>query len=104
LFANGHEKQEATSHFHDGLEHATTIEALGCILGHAHQASLVARATAVALGKGDHRMIQVDNVSQTFVGRRGASVDALRNINLEVEGEFVAVVGRSGCGKFTLLD
>jgi NitT/TauT family transport system ATP-binding protein len=49
-------------------------------------------------------MIQVDNVSQTFVGRRGASVDALRNINLEVEqGEFVAVVGRSGCGKSTLL-
>lgn len=49
-------------------------------------------------------MIRVENVSQTFAGRRGASVDALRDIDLQVdEGEFVAVIGRSGCGKSTLL-
>jgi len=49
-------------------------------------------------------MIQVSNVSQVFEGKRGASVEALRNINFRVrEGEFAAVIGRSGCGKSTLL-
>jgi NitT/TauT family transport system ATP-binding protein len=49
-------------------------------------------------------MIRVENVSQTFAGRRGASIDALRDITLDVdEGEFLAVIGRSGCGKSTLL-
>jgi NitT/TauT family transport system ATP-binding protein len=49
-------------------------------------------------------VIRVENISQTFAGRRGAAVEALRNIDLEVEeGEFVAAIGRSGCGKSTLL-
>jgi NitT/TauT family transport system ATP-binding protein len=48
-------------------------------------------------------MIRVNNVSQTYRGRKG-SVEALRSIYLDVaEGEFVALIGRSGCGKSTLL-
>jgi len=48
-------------------------------------------------------MIRLAGVSRTFTGRSGA-VDALRDIDLTVaEGEVVAVVGRSGCGKSTML-
>jgi NitT/TauT family transport system ATP-binding protein len=48
-------------------------------------------------------MIQITDVSQTFQ-TRSATVEALREINLAVrEGEFVAVIGRSGCGKSTML-
>jgi NitT/TauT family transport system ATP-binding protein len=48
-------------------------------------------------------MIRLTDVSQTFRTRSG-TVEALRKINLTVrEGEFVAVIGRSGCGKSTML-
>ena len=48
-------------------------------------------------------MIRLIDVSQTFPTRSG-SVEALRKIDLTVgEGEFVAVIGRSGCGKSTML-
>ena len=48
-------------------------------------------------------MIRLSGVSRTFAGRSG-SVEALRRIDLEVgDGEFVAVLGRSGCGKSTML-
>ncbi|HEX4213631.1 MAG TPA: ABC transporter ATP-binding protein [Candidatus Dormibacteraeota bacterium] len=49
-------------------------------------------------------LVEVRGVSKVFVGRRGASVEALRPIDLEIgRGEFLAVVGPSGCGKSTLL-
>jgi len=48
-------------------------------------------------------MIRLTDVSQTFPARSG-TVEALREINLTVrDGEFVAVIGRSGCGKSTML-
>lgn len=48
-------------------------------------------------------MIRLNGVSRSFTGRSG-TVEALRDIDLEVgEGEFVAVLGRSGCGKSTML-
>src|SRR3954453_13318561 len=48
-------------------------------------------------------MIRLSGVSRTFAGRSG-TVEALQEIDLEVaEGEFVAVLGRSGCGKSTML-
>lgn len=49
--------------------------------------------------------IKIDNVSQIFDASKGRSVTALENVNLEVGArEFVTIVGRSGCGKTTLLN
>ena len=48
-------------------------------------------------------MIEIQDLSQTFSGRKGP-VHALDGISLKVAtNEFVAVIGRSGCGKSTLL-
>jgi ABC-type lipoprotein export system ATPase subunit len=49
-------------------------------------------------------ILSLQNVSKDYVSD-GQSVKALTNISLEVSaGEFVALVGRSGCGKTTLLN
>src|SRR5216683_1234451 len=57
--------------------------------------------------------ITVKNVNRTFISADGAKVDALENINFEIEdvysregrdlGEFRVLLGPSGCGKSTLL-
>jgi NitT/TauT family transport system ATP-binding protein len=47
--------------------------------------------------------LKVDRVSKTFTGA-GSAVEALRQISFDVRNdEFVSIVGRSGCGKTTLL-
>jgi NitT/TauT family transport system ATP-binding protein len=49
-------------------------------------------------------VIRLRRLSKTFRTQRGESVEALRDIDLEVqENEFVTLVGPSGCGKSTLL-
>ena len=47
----------------------------------------------------------IDDVSMTFELPNGGSVEALKNINLDIkEGELMSVLGPSGCGKTTLLN
>ena len=48
--------------------------------------------------------LSFSGVSKTYRTRRGESVAALESISLEVAtGELVCLIGRSGCGKTTLL-
>lgn len=57
--------------------------------------------------------ITVKNVNRSFVSPKGERIDALENINFEIEdayskegrdiGEFRVLLGPSGCGKSTLL-
>jgi len=47
--------------------------------------------------------VDLTNVSKSFAHKRGAT-EILRSVSLTVkDGEFVSLVGRSGCGKTTLL-
>lgn len=57
--------------------------------------------------------ITLRHVSRTFLGPRGERIEALRDVNLEIEdaysaggrdiGEFRVLLGPSGCGKSTIL-
>lgn len=50
------------------------------------------------------RYVQLENVDMTFVTKKG-TFDALKGINLNIkEGEFVSIIGHSGCGKSTVLN
>jgi NitT/TauT family transport system ATP-binding protein/taurine transport system ATP-binding protein len=49
--------------------------------------------------------VEIRDVEKHFVTQQGDEVQALRNINLTIqEHDFICVVGRSGCGKTTLLN
>ena len=57
--------------------------------------------------------ISLRNVCRTFIGATGEKIEALKDVNLEVEdefapdgrnlGEFCVLLGPSGCGKSTIL-
>jgi NitT/TauT family transport system ATP-binding protein len=49
-------------------------------------------------------MIQITDLSKTFIGQDGSTVHALDGVDLTIDrGEFITVLGPSGCGKTTLL-
>lgn len=49
-------------------------------------------------------MIKVSNLSYNYKLPNNKKIAALENINLEIKkGEFIAVIGRNGCGKSTLV-
>lgn len=56
-------------------------------------------------GQSDPHFIQISGVQKTFPMRGGDNISVLDNISLSIaENEFVSLVGRSGCGKTTLLN
>ncbi len=51
-----------------------------------------------------HKYVELENVNMVFHTKQGR-FEALRNINLQVkQGEFVSIIGHSGCGKSTVLN
>ena len=51
------------------------------------------------------KAIEIRNLCKVFHSDRGSSIPALQDINLTVNsGEFVTVLGATGCGKTTLLN
>src|SRR5216110_2389040 len=68
-------------------------------LAHRHHSSATEELQVIAPSK-----LAIENVSKSFKGGSG-SVLALDRVSLNVaEGEFVCLVGSSGCGKTTLLN
>ncbi|HEY0562792.1 MAG TPA: ABC transporter ATP-binding protein [Methylophilus sp.] len=52
----------------------------------------------------DERYVMLENINMTFVTNKG-TFEALKDVNLNIkEGEFVSIIGHSGCGKSTVLN
>lgn len=50
------------------------------------------------------RYVLIENISMTFQTKKG-SFQALRDVNFNIkEGEFISIIGHSGCGKSTVLN
>ena len=49
-------------------------------------------------------MIRIENLSKTFYDENNNNIEALKNVNLEInEGEIFGIIGLSGAGKSTLI-
>ncbi len=50
------------------------------------------------------RYVQLEDVNMTFHTKKGR-FEALKHVNLNIrEGEFISIIGHSGCGKSTVLN
>ncbi len=60
--------------------------------------------TGKAANKITERYVHIEDVGMRFTTKKG-EFEALKNINLSItQGEFVSIIGHSGCGKSTVLN
>ena len=68
------------------------------------KATKVSTDSNVFEGKMTDRYVYLENVNMRFVTKKGV-FEALKDVNLNIQqGEFVSIIGHSGCGKSTVLN
>ena len=61
-------------------------------------------STAISANILTERYVHIEDVGMRFVTKKGV-FEALTNVNLSInQGEFVSIIGHSGCGKSTVLN